>query len=189
MPVSAARPSPPPHGLALVIDFVNTVDPDEQAVALADAAGLQAWLAERELLDPRAHRASEGDRRQAIDLREALRDLMLEHNGVVAGRHPYPVLERVARRGKLSVHFGEAGDPVLKADESGLAGALAALLVPIFESARDGTWARAKACRAGDCRWAFYDRSRNRSGVWCDMAVCGNRAKVRAHRLRGSAAD
>jgi predicted RNA-binding Zn ribbon-like protein len=48
----------------------------------------------------------------------------------------------------------------------------------------DGTWARVKACRAEDCRWAFYDFSRNRSGTWCDMAVCGNRAKVRAYRAR-----
>src|SRR3712207_8580100 len=41
---------------------------------------------------------------------------------------------------------------------------------------------RLKACPWDSCQWAFYDQSRNRSGVWCNMAVCGNRAKVAAHR-------
>jgi predicted RNA-binding Zn ribbon-like protein len=49
---------------------------------------------------------------------------------------------------------------------------------------RDGTWDRMKACRADDCEWAFYDSSRNRSGTWCSMEVCGNRAKARAFRAR-----
>jgi predicted RNA-binding Zn ribbon-like protein len=41
-----------------------------------------------------------------------------------------------------------------------------------------------KACPADDCQYAFYDRSRNHSAVWCDMKVCGNRAKVRQFRTR-----
>jgi predicted RNA-binding Zn ribbon-like protein len=48
----------------------------------------------------------------------------------------------------------------------------------------DGSWARLKACAGPECEWAFYDRSRNRSGLWCDMAVCGSRHKVRAYRSR-----
>ncbi|MGH2778535.1 MAG: CGNR zinc finger domain-containing protein, partial [Actinomycetota bacterium] len=31
---------------------------------------------------------------------------------------------------------------------------------------------------------AFYDHSKNRSGKWCTMRVCGNRAKTRAYRER-----
>jgi predicted RNA-binding Zn ribbon-like protein len=44
-----------------------------------------------------------------------------------------------------------------------------------------------KACDDEDCRWAFYDQSRNRSGKWCDMAECGNRHKVRRYRSRQAA--
>ena len=51
----------------------------------------------------------------------------------------------------------------------------------------DGTWDRLKVCLADDCQWAYYDRSRNRSSVWCDMRVCGNRAKVRSYRERRTA--
>ena len=43
---------------------------------------------------------------------------------------------------------------------------------------------RVKICPADDCLWAFYDESRNGSRQWCSMAVCGNRAKARAHRAR-----
>ena len=32
--------------------------------------------------------------------------------------------------------------------------------------------------------WAFYDRSRNHGGTWCDMASCGNKLKNREFRAR-----
>jgi predicted RNA-binding Zn ribbon-like protein len=34
------------------------------------------------------------------------------------------------------------------------------------------------------CGWLFIDRSKNRSRMWCDMAVCGNREKARRHYAR-----
>lgn len=39
-------------------------------------------------------------------------------------------------------------------------------------------------CENDGCRWAFVDASRNRSRRWCDPAICGNVAKVRAYRER-----
>jgi len=36
----------------------------------------------------------------------------------------------------------------------------------------------------GHCGWLFLDRSKNRSRLWCDMAVCGNREKARRHYAR-----
>lgn len=44
---------------------------------------------------------------------------------------------------------------------------------------RPETLARIKICP--NCGWLFVDRSRNASRLWCDMAVCGNRAKARRH--------
>jgi predicted RNA-binding Zn ribbon-like protein len=173
-----------PHSLDLVIDFVNTLDPDEHTDALASAEGLAGWLAERRLLEQGEQELGENERREAVSLREALRALMLEHNGGRRDEGALAELERAARAGELGVHFDAGGAARLGPGAAGLAGALAALLVPVAEASRDGTWQRVKACRDGDCLWAFYDRSRNRSGVWCDMAVCGNRSKVRAYRRR-----
>ncbi|WP_084735212.1 CGNR zinc finger domain-containing protein [Actinophytocola xinjiangensis] len=39
-----------------------------------------------------------------------------------------------------------------------------------------------RACPGDGCGWLFLDRRGRR--VWCSMAACGNRAKVRAHAAR-----
>ena len=180
MPVSSQNSLP--HDLDLVVDFVNTRDIDRDTDELSTPGGLAAWLRERGLLPPGvALAAAELD--QAIELREALREMLLGHNGAGAGPAARP-LERAAEQGQLSVRFGEDGTVRLGARAGGFPGALAQLLVPVAQAASDGTWERVKACAADDCQWAFYDRSRNRAGRWCDMAVCGNRTKVRAYRSK-----
>lgn len=46
--------------------------------------------------------------------------------------------------------------------------------------------ARVRACAADDCGWWFLDETKNRSRRWCDMTLCGNRAKIRRFRSKGS---
>jgi predicted RNA-binding Zn ribbon-like protein len=41
-----------------------------------------------------------------------------------------------------------------------------------------------KECAADNCSWLFLDMSRNHSRRWCDMKVCGNRAKARRFSAR-----
>jgi predicted RNA-binding Zn ribbon-like protein len=45
---------------------------------------------------------------------------------------------------------------------------------------------RLHTCASETCRWLFLDTSKNRTRRWCDMKICGNRAKARrysaAHR-------
>ena len=43
---------------------------------------------------------------------------------------------------------------------------------------------RLRLCAADDCHWVFLDNSRNGSRRWCDMKVCGNRAKARRYYAR-----
>jgi predicted RNA-binding Zn ribbon-like protein len=171
-----------PHQLDLVIDFVNTLDLETGEEALADPAGLAAWLAGRGLLEEGGP-VNGGQLASALELREALRASMLANNGAPVVPSAAAQLEAAARRGELSVHFRD-GTARLEPCADGVDGALAALLAPVAEAMSDGDWARVKACRADECHWAFYDFSRNRSGTWCDMAVCGNREKVRAYRER-----
>lgn len=165
-----------------MIAFVNTRDIDDDIDRLATPRQLAGWMRERGLLDADAG-LGPAELRQAIELREALRETLLEHNGSSAGAGAR-ALERVAERGRLSVRFGDDGTVRLAPRAGGFPGALAQLLVPIARASGDGTWERVKACAADDCQWAFYDRSRNRSGRWCDMAVCGNRTKVRTYRIK-----
>ena len=53
-------------------------------------------------------------------------------------------------------------------------GAIAAAAVALTV---DGRWDRLKICPADDCRWAFYDRSKNRFRHWCSMAECGSQGE------------
>jgi predicted RNA-binding Zn ribbon-like protein len=65
---------------------------------------------------------------------------------------------------------------------------VAAILGPIAKSALDllmnQSHARIKQCGGNCCGWLFYDLTKNNSRRWCEMSVCGNRAKVRAIRAR-----
>ena len=167
-----------------MIDFVNTLDIEEGTDALADAHEATAWLKQHGLLAGGHAEISARDRERAVSVREALRRLLLANNGAEPSPEATRVLEGAARDGDLGVRFDGDGAS-LAAGTRGFPGALANILVPVARAMGDGTWERVKACRADDCEWAFYDRSRNRSGVWCDMAVCGNRDKVRTYRRRG----
>jgi predicted RNA-binding Zn ribbon-like protein len=52
----------------------------------------------------------------------------------------------------------------------------------------EGDFARIRECGGHACGWLFYDRSKNNRRRWCEMEVCGNRAKQRrlAARRRGA---
>jgi predicted RNA-binding Zn ribbon-like protein len=38
---------------------------------------------------------------------------------------------------------------------------------------------RIRSCASESCDWMFVDRSKRGNRRWCDMTVCGNRAKAR----------
>lgn len=42
-----------------------------------------------------------------------------------------------------------------------------------------------RQCPGDECGWLFLDTSRNHSRRWCQMRICGNRAKVRRFRENG----
>jgi predicted RNA-binding Zn ribbon-like protein len=43
----------------------------------------------------------------------------------------------------------------------------------------EGDFDRIRECGGHACGWLFYDRSKNNRRRWCEMEVCGNRAKQR----------
>jgi predicted RNA-binding Zn ribbon-like protein len=174
-----------PGRLELVQRFLNSVDFETGEEELASAETLRAWLAERELMAP-GDPVTDGDLRRAIDVREGLRALLLANNGSELDGAAVERLDRAASRAGLRFQVLPGADPTLAPDATGVDGALADLLAVVATSVADGTWARFKACPRDCCRWAFYDRSKNRSGKWCEMEVCGNVEKARAYRRRHS---
>jgi len=187
--VPAPEQKPAPAPLLLVQAFVNTRDLDLGTDVLADPGPANQWLHRSGLLAPR-HEAGPGELGTARAARESIRALLARNGGgpplAAAGLRP---LEAVAGQSWLRLGVGPEGSVQLDPQPPGsLAAGLAGLLLIIRDAQQDGTWARLKACRNDECRWAFYDRSHTRQGAWCDMAVCGNLIKNRNIRARRSRA-
>ena len=180
------RQAAPAGPLALVQAFVNTVATEGNLhwEAFADADALRSWLVRRGLLAEDGP-VSEADVGRAREVRGALRGLLTANNG--HGMEPGAVgaLNRAAERAKLGLRFGPQGRAMPEVGAGGVDGVIGRVLAAAFAGMEEGTWERLKACDR--CSWAFYDRSRNRSGRWCSMDVCGNRTKTRAYRRRAGA--
>lgn len=168
----------------LICEFVNTADLEDGTDELADARGLRDWLARHRLARPR-DRASAAEAAEARALRDALRELLRSHNGAKVDAAPaVATLARVADVTGLRIDFA-SGSPIrFVPARDGVAGGLGRVVAAVGEAMGDGSWPRLKACRADSCRWAFVDTARNHSRRWCDMNVCGNRAKARRYRSR-----
>jgi predicted RNA-binding Zn ribbon-like protein len=169
-----------PGELGLVQRFVNTADLDAGTDRFDDAAGLEGWLAEAGL----GARVDAAGRERVVAFREALRALLLANHGETPDPAAIAALDAVAREAPMIVAFDRAGAATLAPSRPGVDGVLARLLAIVARAQAEGTWPRLKACPSDSCRWAFYDRSRNRSRTWCAMSVCGNRAKARSYRAR-----
>lgn len=177
------HPRAAPDELDHIRVFVNTLDLETHEDKLGDAAALAGWLSERGLLTD-DEPLTEADVRQAQSMREALRKLLLAHNGAPVDPAAVDAVNAAAKSAELVVRFEADGQATLVPVRPGIDGALGRLLAIVFRAMAEGTWERLKACPDDTCEWAFYDWSKNRSATWCDMAECGNRAKARAYRHR-----
>jgi predicted RNA-binding Zn ribbon-like protein len=170
------------------MEFVNTVHFEQGATEehLGSPAALTAFLADNGFGNIAAKAA---DLRRALELREALRSIMLANNGATLDTAAIESLNRAAARAKVVAAFDDHASWRIEPATRGVDGAFGRMLASVFRAMSDGSWERVKACGNPDCRWAFYDASKNHSGRWCDMASCGNRMKARAFRERARAAS
>lgn len=170
----------------MVQAFVNTLDIENDREELVTPGDVRDLLVRVGALAGDAAPLGEADVRQALEVREALRSLLLENNGGAPDPAAHATLERAARAAHLSLRFAPDDGLLLAPTASGLDGALGRVLAVAYTAMAAGTWPRLKACRRDVCFWVFYDRSKNLSGKWCAMSVCGNRTK-KARAPRGRA--
>jgi predicted RNA-binding Zn ribbon-like protein len=182
-PQSASRREPAPGGLELVRSFLNSSDIEAGTDEFATLAGVEAWLRSHDLPFAGA-RVTDRDRERLVAVREALRDVVTCRDRGEPDDTALGFLRETARSSPLTVAFEADGQATLRSSESGVTGAIGGILGEISVASVAGTWSRLKVCRNDACRWAYYDASRNHSGIWCSMAICGNRAKGRALRVR-----
>jgi predicted RNA-binding Zn ribbon-like protein len=188
-PQPAGR-EPAPGPLGLVQAFVNSSgdlrDGRRGEEVWADGLELARWLRRRGLL-ARGQAVTDRDLTRALTVRDAIRALLIANNGGRLDGDAVARLKRAVPRPAMQVEFRGLASHVTPPSQD-VEGALRLVVALVYDAMRDGRWERFKACRDPECRWAFYDHSRNQTSAWCSMAVCGARDKVRNYRRRQQAA-
>jgi predicted RNA-binding Zn ribbon-like protein len=181
----------------LALDFANTESgrgfPSHQNHFRA-AANVVEWLRHAKALPVeeaeclRTHVSERADvgadlLARAIELREAIHDIgaALGHRAEppeaalasLSALHARCVAKAELAPGSLSCRWlwSVRASPV----EAAL-GPIALAAIRLFT---EGDFHRIRECGGHACGWLFYDRSKNNRRRWCEMEVCGNRAKQR----------
>ncbi|HKW24361.1 MAG TPA: ABATE domain-containing protein [Terriglobales bacterium] len=181
----------------LCVRFVNTVDwrddPMRRTDPLKSYADLLHWARNAGAIPPGIANmlACEADRHppaaqasflRAITVREAIAAVL---GAAVEHRQPPP--EDLKR---FNAALGAAGEHLRLAGNKGefqlswnSDNSFERVLWPLVRSAAELVTSdqveRLRRCEGQGCGWFFLDTTRNRSRRWCNMAVCGNRAKVK----------
>ena len=189
-------------GGVLALDFVNTASGRETEgfrENLQSAADLAAWARHAAVLDEaaekRLRRRCEDEppfaRRllaEALRLRDAIHRLdaaLAQNRGpaqddvdMIAATHA-----ACLGRGRLTTQDGGFGWTwsVESAPLEAILGPIAASAMAVITAADR---ARLKQCQGHHCGWLFLDTTKSNNRRWCEMEVCGNRAKQKRRRGR-----
>jgi predicted RNA-binding Zn ribbon-like protein len=187
------------------LDFLNSVATpvDQQVEWIGDGAGLLDWLEQAGMV-PRAALDALRARSTVAQLDEVAartRDLREWFRGFVQKKKGRPLsakdlreleplnqlLERDEQHGQMVASVADDA-PVFELRANRRWQSAESLLMPIAEAlARlvcDEDFKMVKACEGPACTLLFADHTRGHARRWCSMAICGNRAKVAAHRKR-----
>ena len=177
-----------PAGLALVQEMLNTrasmsygpdllVLQDDAQRWLTDALG--TWSRVSGLPAPTVLLSST-DMRSLRRLRTTFENVIL-----AGGRHRQPA-DGALPPADVPVSLVPDGDGWVRIVPAGRGTRwlASALWAETLLAQQAGLWARLKLCHNAHCRAAFFDTSRNNSGVWHDVSTCGNTANLRAFRER-----
>lgn len=143
---------------------------------------LAEWVTAAGILDTTPD--ATGALTRAVKLREAAWRLMLatldgrpitDADRRLVNQHAHDSLPELTLRADGSVHRGGTLDS-----------ALAAIARSAIELLGGPDRERIKECGRDACTRLYIDTSRGGSRRWCDMAICGNRAKSKAFRARNT---
>ncbi|RKR86399.1 putative RNA-binding Zn ribbon-like protein [Micromonospora pisi] len=167
-------------GAVLVQELINTLGLADKPDLLAERRdaltwwdrSVRRWAAEREVTVPEAE-LSDDDLVGMRRLRDTFGELL------ATGRTP-------PEAAGATVTLVPGTDGLVRTAPTGRGAQwlASACWSEILLAQQGDTWSRIKMCRNDRCRIAFYDTSRNRSGVWHDVTRCGNIANLRASRER-----
>jgi predicted RNA-binding Zn ribbon-like protein len=176
----------------LALDFANTVDNRRaeakelltsypELVRWAGQAGLLDHNAVQSLLQEARRNPTRAKRvlRMAIDLRDSVFSVFSGGPASVAAMRKVETFARAASRHRQLVAAGGA------VRWRWIGRGMDQMLWPVADAAVElltsDRRAKVRECQGETCRWLFMDNSRQGNRRWCDMSVCGNRAKAKRH--------
>ncbi|MFY1598514.1 CGNR zinc finger domain-containing protein [Micromonospora sp. WMMD737] len=179
-----------PAAARLVLDLVNTFEPQVGEETLTSPDRLRDWLVERDLVEA-GTRLAPSDVATITTIREHLRTVLRAHAGPPVDVVPvaHQRLNQALAGFPVRLVFAGGSFRLVSVEDEPLHRALGGLMDALRRCAEEHSWGRLKVCDRDTCRWAFYDASRNQTRRWCSMAGCGNYVKMRrAHAVRKSRA-
>jgi predicted RNA-binding Zn ribbon-like protein len=196
------RPAPPFIADAYPLDFLNSIAAPTGTVIewISNGDDLLSWL-EKARMIPRyvAVKFRDGTDQaaldeiavQACDLREWFRGYVAEQAGKIhaAGAiNDLQTLNQILSRDRCFHQLEQQDDQVFQLQAHRRFDTPKDLLIPIAEAMAtfisEANFERVKNCEGPTCTLWFHDVSKSHKRRWCDMAVCGNRAKAAAHRAK-----
>ena len=190
----------------LALDLANTESGRGFATHqnhLLEASDVLDWLDHTHALPPedtrwlRAEASARADlARDLLASAVALRSAIHDVGAAIARRAAPPEVSLAALSAQYARCMGRAslvagagscrwGWSMREAPIEAALGPIALAAVRLFT---EGDFGRIKECRGHACGWLFCDTSKNNRRRWCEMEVCGNRAKQKrlAARRRGA---
>lgn len=176
-----------PDGLVLVQELLNTRHTTQPALpdllgSLETAqpwavAAIDAWAKSRASSAPDIELTSR-DLSKLKKTRDALRQTLVKLRDGDEKAHPASIM------GTVSLTLDETGVVVSDAKPAPGDWITSTILSEILVAQAAGKWPRMKICANPSCQYAFWDRTRNLSGVWHDVHMCGNAINLRKSRAR-----
>lgn len=193
---------------AIALDFVNSIAKASNGIdSISDGDHLLDWLEQAKLVPREAshairRRAAAGEldkvAEQARNLREWFQTFVRKTMGHPLSPSAFSDLEPLNRLLEGSVSYNELieisnGSRGFELRSVRRWRSPESLLLPIADALAkfvcEEDFSNVKTCEGSGCSLLFADHTRCRSRRWCNMAVCGNRAKVQAHRDRARLAN
>lgn len=186
-PVDAVQPPQTRQAAApldLVQDLLNTANLMRGYDLLTGGETARRWITDsRSALRAgiRPSDLSDDELPELRALREGLRGVLLTHSTAgTPDQEALAAVDAAASRTPLQLVLDPDGTRALR-PYPGTPVTAGAVLAAVAAALPD-QWQRLRVCANPQCRWSFYDTSRNRRGTWCDMNICGARAKMRRYR-------
>jgi predicted RNA-binding Zn ribbon-like protein len=188
------------------LDFLNTLATpvDEPVDWIEDGEGLLQWLEASEWVpaDVIARMRAQSTREEldevadkARGLREWFRAIVMKRKGRALTARDLLKLEPLNRALERDALYGQVvkGEHGLEYRMQRRYDSAESLLMPIVEALAklicEEDFSMVRQCEGHACTLLFADHTRGHARRWCSMAVCGNRAKVAAHRARSKNAS